>query len=271
MNNFLTLRTLLRMAARRALLAVGLTVALTACAGAGALGMGGDTWQEEVLLHDGRKMVVERSQTYGGRREIGQDLPVKEHTIRFTVPGTSNKLTWTSEYGEGLGRTNFNLLALHIKQDTPYLVVEPNLCLSYNKWGRPNPPYLVFKWEADAWRRVSMGELPTEFSTHNLAGNNTQTHEIRENSRAGGVLPAEYVKVMNARSSQPQYRTILREAMTEEQINSSCQETFSNGKGRALSANWFKLSKSIAECRRTCQVYEYDSNSCPCSKFFKEE
>jgi hypothetical protein len=67
-----------------------------------------------------------------------------------------------------------------------------------------------------------MGELPTEFSTHNLAGNNTQTHEIRENSRARGYLPAEYVKVMNARSSQPQYRTILREAMTEEQVASSC-------------------------------------------------
>jgi hypothetical protein len=80
MHNFQTLRSLLRAAAGRALLAVGLIVGLTACAGGGALGLGGDTWQEEVLLHDGRKMVVERSQTYGGRREIGQDLPVKEHT-----------------------------------------------------------------------------------------------------------------------------------------------------------------------------------------------
>jgi hypothetical protein len=229
--------------------------------------MGGDTWQEEVLLHDGRKMVVERSQTYGGRREIGQDLPVKEHTIRFTVPGTSNKLTWTSEYGEGLGRTNFKLLALHIKQDTPYLVVKPNLCLSYNKWGRPNPPYLVFKWEADAWRRVSMSELPTEFSTTNLAVNNTQTHEIRENSRARGYLPAEYVKVMNARLSQPQYRTILREAMSDG--GSSCRLQFSNGKGLWLSSDWFSGKKDLKACLSVCANEGFPDALCPCKQFFQ--
>lgn len=30
-------------------------------------GFGGDSWKEEVLLHDGSKMIVERSQSYGAR------------------------------------------------------------------------------------------------------------------------------------------------------------------------------------------------------------
>jgi len=113
---------------------------------AGLFGFGGDSWKEEVLLHDGQKIIVKRSQTYGGRVEPGQGGTVKEHTISFEMPKSGRSLTWKSEYGQGLGRTNFNALALHIQGDTPYLVVEPNLCLSYNKWGRPNPPYVIFRY-----------------------------------------------------------------------------------------------------------------------------
>jgi hypothetical protein len=104
-------------------------------AGAGFLGFGGTSWKDEVLLHDGSKMIVERSQSYGGRHEIGQSSPVKEHTITFSLPNSGKTISWTSEYSEDVGRANFNLLALHILNSTPYLVVEPNLCLSYNKWG----------------------------------------------------------------------------------------------------------------------------------------
>lgn len=84
---------------------------MSACAG--FLGIGGTSWKEEVLLHDGSKLIVKRSQSYGGRHEIGQPCPIKEHTINFTLPGSNKTITWTSEYGEDLGRTNFNLLAVH--------------------------------------------------------------------------------------------------------------------------------------------------------------
>lgn len=199
---------------RRILLSVGLAVSLSACIGlAGAAGAGGDTWQEEVLLHDGKEILVDRSQTYGGRHEIDQSVPAKEHTIRFKLPNTNNTVTWTSEFGEGLGRTNFNLLALHFNKDTPYLIVEPNLCMAYNKWGRPNPPYLIFKWDANAWNRIDIGALPPEFKTINLIVNNSRIEEIQENSKAKGYVPATYVKVMNGRLPQPEYRSILREPM----------------------------------------------------------
>jgi hypothetical protein len=35
-------------------------------ADAGMFGFGGDSWKEELLLHDGSKVIITRSQTYGG-------------------------------------------------------------------------------------------------------------------------------------------------------------------------------------------------------------
>lgn len=170
---------------------IGLTlilgVSLTAC-GAGTIKL-----KEEVLLHDGTKIVVERSLDYGGRHEIGQGAPVKEQEITFTVPKNNKIFTFKSEYGEELGRTNFYLLALHILDDTPYIIAEPNRCLSYNKWGRPNPPYVIFKHDGKMWQRISIQQLPPEFKDINLVievkgerkhimAQSIVTHEIKKKS-----------------------------------------------------------------------------------------
>lgn len=80
--------------------------------GAGLLGFGGTSWKEEDLLDDGSKIIVKRSQSYGGRHEIGQSSPVKEHTITFTLPNSGKALSFISEFGKDVGRANFNLLAL---------------------------------------------------------------------------------------------------------------------------------------------------------------
>lgn len=167
------------------------------------------SWKEEVLLHDGKKIVVERSQTYGGRHEIGQAQPIREHTIFFTLPHSKKPITWTSEYSEDIGRTNFNLLAVHVLSDTPYLVVSPNLCLSYNKWGRPNPPYVFFKYDGKAWQRIPLPEFPAEFKTINVALD-IRGREVEELKRAG-LMSAEKIKALNAHTEIPEYKTILRE------------------------------------------------------------
>ena len=172
------------------------------------------SWKEEALLHDGSKIIAERSQSYGGRHEIGQPSPIKEHTLSFTLPGSNKTITWTSEYGEALGRTNFNLLALHILNGTPYLVVEPNLCLSYNKWGRPNPPYVIFKHDGKDWQRIPLAELPVEFKTVNIDfGMTWAIRDRKVKFDKGDTLSAETIKRHNEESRQPKYRTILREAL----------------------------------------------------------
>src|SRR3990172_5716378 len=103
------------------------TLGVSMSADAGLFGFSDTSWKEEVLLHDGGKIIVKRSQNYGGRHEIGQPLPIKEHTITFSLPGSSKTIKWVSEYGEDIGRTNFNLLAVHVLNDTPYIVASPNL------------------------------------------------------------------------------------------------------------------------------------------------
>lgn len=182
-------------------------------------GCGGSrNWKEEVLLHDGSKIIVKRSQTYRGRHEIGQSTPVGEHTIKFELPGSNASLTWTSEYGEDLGRTNFKLLALHVLDGTPYLVAEPNLCLSYNKWGRPNPPYLVFKHDGKAWLRVPLSELPAEFKSINLIVNNGREKDIAALAKQQGHVSANDIAKLNGSLRQPQYRSILREPMAASKL-----------------------------------------------------
>lgn len=187
-----------------------LTLGISMSADAGLFGLGGDSWKEEVLLHDGSKIVVKRSQSYGGRGEIGQGAPIKEHTISFTLPNTSKTIEWTSEYSEDVGRANFNLLALHILNGTPYIVAEPNLCLSYNKWGRPNPPYVLFKYDGKTWQRIQMSELPVEFKTLNVTIYlGSQDVEVMVKK---WLVSAEEIKRRNGELTQyPQFKTILRE------------------------------------------------------------
>lgn len=182
-------------------------------ADAGLFGFGGKSWKEEVLLHDGRKIIVERSQTYGGRHEIGQTPPIKEQEITFTPPNTNKTVTFKSEYGEDIGRANFDLLALHILDNTPYIIASPNLCLSYNKWGRPNPPYVIFKHDGREWKRTALQELPREFKEINLVVNTKGEEKI---ITAQPIVTAELVKKLNGELEQPEYKTILREAVKPE-------------------------------------------------------
>ena len=181
------------------------TLSLGACSG--------DSWKEEVLLHDGQKIIVERSQTYKGNSEIGQPTPVGEHTIRFRLPGTDKQIIWTSEYGEDLGRTNFNLVALHVLKNEAFLVAVPNLCLSYNKWGRPNPPYVLFRHDGGGWRRIPMQDLPNEFGTVNLIVNDSRQNDIKKSGREAGFVPAIGVREINSSLEQAEYKAILREPM----------------------------------------------------------
>ena len=180
------------------------------------------SWKEEVLLHDGGKIVVKRSQTYGGRHEIGQPPPIKEHTLTFAMPNTHKTITWVSEYGEDLGRTNFNLLAVHILNDTPYIAVSPNLCLSYNKWGRPNPPYVFFKYDGSAWQRIPLSEFPVEFKTINVVID-TYGHGDVDRAVRSGFISVNTVKELNSGYKQEEYKTIVRTPIKYEGPE-GCQE-----------------------------------------------
>jgi len=178
------------------------------------------SWKEEVQLHDGGKIVVKRWQSHGGRHELGQPLPIKDHSVTFSLPGSGNTIIWKDEYSEDVGMANFLLLALHIRNDTPYLVTSPVGCLGYNKWGRPNPPYVFFNYDGTAWQRISLEELPTEFKDVNLV---IRSYGLEKKLLEQGLVSAEMVKKFNSDLTQPYLKTIIRTPLEPGSIGVSCE------------------------------------------------
>lgn len=172
----------------------------------------GTSWKEEVLLHDGTKLVVERSAVRKGRHEIGQKPPIGEERLDFRHPVTGERIRWKDEYGDDVGMSNFGLLMLEIDPTTAYIVVEPRGCLSYNKWGRPNPPYVIFKYRDGDWKRIPLQELPARFKTPNLI---LSSPDEKAKQAGTDLITAEMVSQINtpqaAWTKQAQYKTILRE------------------------------------------------------------
>lgn len=195
------------------------TFSLNACAG--LFGIGSTSWKEEVLLHDGQKIIVERSLERGGRHEIGQRSGATNETLSFTMPGTKQSVTWNDKYSEDIGSSNFNLIMLEIANGSAYLVASPMGCLSYNKWGRPNPPYVVFKYQSTAWLRIPLPELPTELVQPNLV---ISSPDNAAKNASGSVISTETIKRLNGRARQPEYKTIVREALSKERLEQMCEE-----------------------------------------------
>lgn len=182
-------------------------------ADAGLFGLGGTSWKEEVLLHDGSKIIASRTVERGGWHEIGQQPAIKEGSLSFTLPPTSEIVTWKSEYNPDVGLADFMPLLLDMFQGAVYVVSVPVGCLSYNKWGRPNPPYIVFKYEDKAWKRIPLQELPAEIKTPNLIFSSPD-NKVEQIGKS--FVTAEDVKKINSSLTQAEYKAILREAMVQE-------------------------------------------------------
>jgi hypothetical protein len=240
------MRTSHRWLKRIATLGFLLTMGASMNASAGLFGIGGTSWKEEVLLHDGSKIVVERWHKRGGRHEIGSGPPIKEQGMTFEVPGTGKTVVWRDDYSEDVGSANFGILALHILNRTPYIVATPYGYLAYNKWGRPNPPYVIFKHGGIAWQRIQLSELPAEFKSINLViGTSNNEKEL---DKLGKVSVAD-IKKMNRYSNQPELSSILREAITGLSSDYPIPTTVA-GKpiapeidGKLLYYNWWPLAQ----------------------------
>lgn len=243
--------------------------ALTACAllvMAYYAGVFGYYWREVAELHDGRQVVVTRHQTYGGRHEIGQGPPISLQRLTFTVPETGERVTWESSTTPDIGRINLLALAVHILDGTPYVISEPHLCLAYNKWGRPDPPYVLFKYENREWKRIPIEELPAEFKTLNLVINTKSHHKEITNFIRNWTVQPELIRKLNSSLKQLEYQVIQRGPQGR-----GCDKMFGNGKGHWLGEGFFTTNFGLAACVATCRKYEYDERHCPCNQFFSEE
>lgn len=158
------------------------------------------SWEEEVLLHDGSKIIVKRSQTRGGRHEIGQDVPVNKHNLSFDLPESGKRITWQTTIGHDLEDTELQPLALDFVSGTPYLITTPMGCIAYNKWKRPNPPYVLLKYTGNEWQQIPLAELPRQIEKANMVISAFQLKREKQLSRRFGVVPAEEVNRINEES-----------------------------------------------------------------------
>ncbi len=199
-------------------LAVTFAVATSIGACASLPGSGNASWKEELLLHDGQTLIVDRSQKYGGYSEpASRERQLVEEVWRFSIPGTSERVTWKNDYGRTRDSSNLMLLRLDFLSGTPYLAASPAGCIAYNKWKRPNPPYVFFKWEGKTWKQIPINELPVEFVDANVTVGRPDT-----NHRTG-TLSVATIKEEN-RHLEVYLRSILRTVLTKERITAMCEE-----------------------------------------------
>lgn len=230
--------------------------------------LGGDSWKEEVLLHDGSKIIVERTVERGGRHEVGQKPSIKAQSLRFILPGTIQAITWEDHYSQDLGQANFLPMLLDISRGTPYLVVYPMGCLSYNKWGRPNPPYVIFQYQGTEWKRIPLEELPTEINTPNVIFSMPDVVVEKFGKR---FVTAEMIKGVIADYKQPELKTILREPVAN--VGKQCGEMIYAGKegGGWIGLGWFRNKPSRSACFKYCEDKHVPADRCPCTTLFKEK
>lgn len=177
-------------------------------------------WKEEVQLHDGRVLLIERSFNLGGYPSLdARERRPLDETITFTLPESNQKVVWKTDYNNRLPEPNsLGPLLLDIVGGVPYLATGPAGCIAYNKWGRPNPPYILFKYVNAAWQQILLKEFPAELVEANLM-----------NMPASSQLKPYYnvaaVKAKLADGNISDYaKTILRELLSKERINEMCHD-----------------------------------------------
>jgi hypothetical protein len=211
---FIAART--RFVSHRILWAVKLSLVLIMClsinAEAGIFGGGSLGWKEEVLLHDGRIIVVERFYNLGRRPTLeSRERAALDETVTFTHPDTGKKIVWKTDFRDSEPEPNsLNLILLDIVKGVPYIATYPAGCIAYNKWKRPNPPQILFKYENEQWKRITLAEFPAELSEANVIVGRPAASLLRP------FYTVAQVNEENHGIDSPEYKTILREPLARE-------------------------------------------------------
>lgn len=224
------------------------------------------SWREEVQLHDGSKIVATVTDNLGGYPTIeSRERETIDETAMFTLPSTSRKITWKMGFRDDVPDPNsLNLIRFDVIKGVPYIAAYPAGCIAYNKWGRPNPPQVLFRYEGDQWKRISLAEFPAELI-------NTQANVIVGRPAASllkSFYTVEGVNEENRGIETPAYRTILREPYAGGG-EGRCPKMVPYGKGGWLGLDWFSRQPTYEACLRFCNDKTVAPENCPCANLYK--
>jgi hypothetical protein len=148
-------------------------------------------------------------------------LPIKEQRLSWSMPGTNQTITWKDQFSQDVGSASLLPMLVDVQQGTAYVVANPMGCLAYNKWGRPNPPYVIFRYQNKEWTRIPLQELPVEIKTPNIINSQPDV----EAERIGkNPIPAEVIRKIVSGYFQPEFKSIMRGALSLAYINQMCEE-----------------------------------------------
>lgn len=167
---------------------------------------GSKSWKEEVLLHDGRKIIVERYFNLDWPTIESTERKELDETVTFTLPVSNKKITWKTEFNDSTPDLNdLSILLLDVVNGVPYIAARPAGCIGFNKWNRPNPPYIFFKYVGDNWKRIAIEEFPAELSKANVILSSPPTELLKP------FYTAEQVNAQNNDGIRAEgSRTIIR-------------------------------------------------------------
>lgn len=245
------------------LLFTGAAFHLAACSRLPEIGHSMD-WQEEVLLHDGRIAIAERHYNLGGYSTLAStDRTAISQTINFTVPSLKQRIVWETDFRDSVPEPNsLNLLLFDVVNSVPYIATYPAGCIAYNKWQRPNPPYVLFKYEQERWSRISMTEFPAELKNTNVSVGRPAAELLKPYYTVEGVNQRNYYL-------ESKYKAILRTAM--ENPAGRCGEMVYDGKGGWIGIGWFKKQPNLQACVQYCKREAVPDEYCPCKRLFNED
>jgi hypothetical protein len=177
------------------------------CVVSGCSGKQTYRWPEEVLLHDGRVIVVERSVRTGEVPvEFGQRPGESDYTLTFkALDGAS--VTWHG------GRDRFVPIILDLVDGVPYVVAIGATGLVYPREGCPRPPYFFFRWTNGEWARTSYEDFPKIVRNANLTAGLTYYAPWRERVANGDLITQEDVS-KRLRTANPEVRVVREDAPT---------------------------------------------------------
>jgi hypothetical protein len=132
------------------------TALLLACRGDDRL-----KWTEDVLLQDGRTVTLTRYQEFKGPHYIGEPPTDSYYWFEFKHPDTGERVRWETKREPGT-------VALLIHGRQLFLLTRPRFGSGDRQFDCPNPPYLLYRYEAASWTRIELASIPFARVTSNM-------------------------------------------------------------------------------------------------------
>lgn len=165
-------------------------LAFAALAACGKSGSSELFWYEEALQDDGSIVMVKKyeaghsaTRKEPGANTYGYRLP----KLEVTDPKTGKSVLWNPR-----GLPPLLPYALHVYENILYLFAMPYLAGGHIQFGCQRPPYIVFRWQGDRWKRITLSDLPKQFKRHNLL--DAAGDYLYENGEQFRITPGRVVK-----------------------------------------------------------------------------